>query len=171
MTERWPMTPERLAEIRAACEAATPGPWEADLSPGSDPDEGYPNHGWVWPSKTYSDSSGDYMLWEDVQFCVLARSAIPELLAENARLRAEVGRLQRDLPAATEVARLQDAERALQAENARLRAAIKEMLRVLNRYHPPTTETERVMGYVPCYLCEARDRLQAALRDEEVVND
>lgn len=84
------MTPKRIAEIRAACEAATPGHWEADLSPGSDPDEGYPNHGWVWPPKTYSDSSGDYMLWEDVQFCVLARDAVPELLAEVERLRAEL---------------------------------------------------------------------------------
>lgn len=94
------MTPERIAEIRAACEAATPGPWEADLSPGSDPDEGIPDHGWAWPAKLYSDGGGDYMLWGDVQFCVVARTAVPELLAEVERLkgilvavRAEMERL------------------------------------------------------------------------------
>lgn len=95
------MTPERLAEIRAAEQAATPGPWRAEhfeifadcLHCGERGCEDCDNQGgiisdagWVIAPKMLAHSEGDSLLWEDAQFLALARTAVPELLAEVERL-------------------------------------------------------------------------------------
>ncbi len=74
------LTAERLAEIEARCEAATPGPW-LGLS------EGKHRHGIVdhegqriWP----------WLREEDMRFAYCAREDVPALLAEAERLRLEL---------------------------------------------------------------------------------
>ena len=89
------MTPERLAEIRARAEAATPGPWEAEDYSTDPGDEGscitagepgtmrqravayaidYP---WTTPESCAADAT----------FIAHARTDVPELAAEVERLR------------------------------------------------------------------------------------
>lgn len=95
------MTPDRLAEIRAAEQAATPGPWRAEhfeifadcLHCGERGCEDCDNQGgiisdagWVIGHKMLAHSEGDSLRWEDAQFLALARTAVPELLAEVERL-------------------------------------------------------------------------------------
>lgn len=92
------MSPERIAEIRAAEQAATPGPWEVD-GPGpdmrrneEDPDDEkeWRNHAaWVNTPDMVGTCEGDYLRTQDADFCALAREAVPELLAEVERLLAE----------------------------------------------------------------------------------
>lgn len=89
------MSPERIAEIRAAEQAATPGPWEVD-GPGpdmrrneEDPDDEkeWRNHAaWVNTPDMAGTCEGDYLRTQDADFCALAREAVPELLAEVERL-------------------------------------------------------------------------------------
>lgn len=76
------MTPKRIAEIRAACKAATPGPWE--VSPYWMEDSGLSD---VIAShrKPTNGVASDCFNW-DAAFIALARTAVPELLAEVERL-------------------------------------------------------------------------------------
>lgn len=81
------MTPERIKEIRAAETAASPGPWlfqdcgnyqrvvqsVDDVIPVMDNEQYYP---------TAVGAS-------DMRFCALARTAVPELLAEVDRLQTD----------------------------------------------------------------------------------
>jgi len=124
-----PMTAERLAEIAARCEAATPGPWESMRQP-RPVDVGdfrkSTQRCWVLyapavhPSKWVADifmpeRSGVLdgvpddiaeAVYQDVEWAAAnealllnACQDIPDLLAEVERLQAELARLEADLPA------------------------------------------------------------------------
>ena len=79
------MPPERRAEIEAMVAAASPGPW---LQVGGWTVDGPEDDGLL--SLMVSIDVGDPA---DGAFIAMARDAVPELLADNARLRAEVARL------------------------------------------------------------------------------
>ncbi|MEU5838816.1 hypothetical protein ABZ820_34845 [Streptomyces diacarni] len=76
-----PMTPERVAEIAARVDAATPGPWRVDDD-------------WAEIKAPDLDTIADY--WEPTResgngaFIANAREDVPALLAEVERLRAEL---------------------------------------------------------------------------------
>jgi len=72
------MTPERLADIKARAEAATPGPWGAvDFA-----------------LSTYcgfnNDSLAEPSTFEDAVFIAYSRQDIPDLIAEVERLRGKL---------------------------------------------------------------------------------
>lgn len=85
-----PVTAERLSEIAALCEAATPGPWRQDCQirvvagPDSNPtdiiDYDHALHGEPPSASEIAD----------LAFIAASRTAIPELLAEITRLRADL---------------------------------------------------------------------------------
>ena len=90
------MTDERLAELEALCAAATPGPW----TPSVDSDRGYvgEDYGRWWlpsfkeaPFSVFSLEDKEAQADRDAAFLCAARTAVPELLAEVRRLRAEMG--------------------------------------------------------------------------------
>ena len=84
------MTPERLNELQALCDAATPGPWfrwfeltemEGDISTNEDgKDPGYAIVSGAW-------FQGD----QDRAFIAAARTALPELIARVRELEASFG--------------------------------------------------------------------------------
>ena len=76
-----PMADTRLAEIEQAEAKASPGPWDRDgFSLGAPDDDGEMTHlGYI-----------DVADIEDVEFIAVARTAVPELLAEVKRLRAHI---------------------------------------------------------------------------------
>ncbi len=85
-----PMTPERLAEIKARCDAATPGPvvvvergthYDYDIAAGPDIEKQYGFYGY---------SRGMFWHEADAQFYAHAREDVPDLVAEIERLRVEV---------------------------------------------------------------------------------
>ncbi|MFJ9112958.1 hypothetical protein [Streptomyces sp. NPDC102283] len=87
-----PMTPDREQEIRTREQAATPGPWESDGA------EIYGTLGGVlmvdlWVGETL-DVEDQERSNADAAFMADARSAVPELLAEVDRLRAEIAELE-----------------------------------------------------------------------------
>lgn len=74
-----PMTDERLAEIEARANAATPGPWPTPAEAGDPYDERIPvdHEGcqvWPWGSS------------DDMEFAYKARADVPDLIAEVRRL-------------------------------------------------------------------------------------
>lgn len=84
------MTPERIAELRRLCEAATPGPWVAATWAGED-------FGWSACGPVHEESDDDTpegpnqdLAKRDADFMSAARIAVPELLDEVERLRKEV---------------------------------------------------------------------------------
>ena len=103
------MTDERLAELERLCAAATPGPWA--WGPHNSDEEyppnlqGYPTEPdirdgggkdvpvFAWPEVMYAgEYEGEYFIdveLPDAAFIAAARAALPELLAEVRRLRAE----------------------------------------------------------------------------------
>lgn len=92
------MTPERLAEIKSRAEAATPGPWEAELQEVEVDHDGteYPYTGaWVPRACPWEDGDG-YVHMDDAnaEFIANARQDIPDLLAEVERLREHVATLE-----------------------------------------------------------------------------
>lgn len=89
------MTPARKAELRALCEAATPGPWESHALGGG---KGHGSHYSVRRDDGISDADshvavckrGNHDNARNAAFIAAARTAIPELLdaleaAENER--------------------------------------------------------------------------------------
>ncbi|MEV5851459.1 hypothetical protein [Streptomyces anulatus] len=87
-----PMTSDREREIRAREQAATPGPWESDGA------EIYGTLGGVlmvdlWVGETL-DVEDQQRSNADASFMADARTAVPELLAEVDRLRAEIAELE-----------------------------------------------------------------------------
>lgn len=71
------ITKERLAEIKARCDAATPGPWTSDLDEGSLRDAGGHILGYV-----RSD--------QDREFLAQVRQDVPDLVTEIEQLRTLV---------------------------------------------------------------------------------
>ena len=95
MTDPTPPTAAELATWQAATDAATPGPWQSD--PSAD-----------WGTVLYADirvadfgdisaSSARVMSKRDAAFVAVARSAMPRLLAEVARLNRECDEARRAL--------------------------------------------------------------------------
>lgn len=92
------MTPERLAEIEARVDAATPGPWRTKTNR----DFG-PWHNDDWDVTAVSDGCRVSGLgsrnWKDAcqnaAFIAHARTDIPDLIAEVKRLREIIGELER----------------------------------------------------------------------------
>ena len=82
------MTKERLQQLEALEQAATKGPWE--VQDASNPDEDEPCYreirGW-----TDESSDGTYLKLsvDDAAFVAESRTALPELIAEVRRLKAE----------------------------------------------------------------------------------
>lgn len=85
------MNDERLAEIEALAEAATPGPW---LQSAHD-DNDYPTYDLVCDFLQQEDMYlvAEDMRVEDAAFIAAARQAVPELVSEVRRLRASHARL------------------------------------------------------------------------------
>lgn len=85
-----PMSPERRAEIQAAVDHTTPGPWEADT-------ETTPNRG-VWQAASggticwinWDHQAGDHQPGGDLAFIAGSRQWVPELLEDLDELEAEV---------------------------------------------------------------------------------
>jgi len=100
------MTPERIKDLRALCEAATEGPWEAwessracELASRVDaPSTGFkdkPEYAAVCYLSPYNKE------FADCRFIATARTALPEALDEVERLRGEVERLRTALSTGT----------------------------------------------------------------------
>ena len=87
------LTDERLAEIEARCNAATPGPWT--LMPemcGPDGQGVYEESGLGIICEVGDPyPRGDNHPQENMEFIAAARADVPDLLAEVRRLRALVG--------------------------------------------------------------------------------
>lgn len=86
-----PLSPERLAGIRARVEAASPGPWCTDESEIYQGTEYIAGAEWIGDTcRTYGDGGR-----ADAQFIAAARTDVPDLLAEVARLQRRVAELER----------------------------------------------------------------------------
>lgn len=86
-----PLSEERLAAIRARCEAATPGEWRAyglDYFHEDEPVQGICNEGTSLLIEVNCNDPGDMQAKADAQFIAHARTDVPDLLAEVERLRA-----------------------------------------------------------------------------------
>lgn len=90
------LSDERLAEIKARCEAATPGPWKRIVDRGGETaisivkkDE-IIGHGFAIlnPQDEFNET-----VFTDSDFVAHSRADIPALVAEVERQRAEIGRL------------------------------------------------------------------------------
>jgi hypothetical protein len=97
------MTDLDLDAIKARCEVAAPGPWEVYNPNG-------PDHGALWsvandayhnPTESNEDDAFGLQLdcggIEDAEFIAQAREAVPALIVEVERLRAEARRMQATL--------------------------------------------------------------------------
>jgi hypothetical protein len=73
------ITPERLAEIEARVNAATPGPWVHDEF-------------WGVVDPVFVDEDG-HLAPQDMKFIAAAREDVPDLIARVRELEAEITRL------------------------------------------------------------------------------
>lgn len=84
-----PLPAERLAEIAARVQAATAGPWWTDTLAESDGSESIGvdagDDNWIVPCQDLDPA--------DAEFIAHARADVPDLLVDNARLRAQVAAL------------------------------------------------------------------------------
>ena len=86
------MTPERLDEIEARANAATPGPWEWHPYMGSGATLAKPNH--PFHELNILKTTDDWPpVAADAEFIAAARTDVPALLAEVRRLQAAVERV------------------------------------------------------------------------------
>ena len=128
------MTPDRIKELRALCDAATPGPWMKERPNGV---------GSADDMICFIDISS-FNRDQDAAFIAAARPALPEALAEIEKLRldltdavAEIGRQGRELG-------------KIQAENDRLRSrdaaasAVIKIAHCLEPWHFSETDGEEV---------------------------
>lgn len=130
------MIPERIAELRALCKAATPGPWSVERRDEDDGDIDYELYGspYVWLFRIYGDER-DGQNKHDAELISAARTALPELLDE-------VDELQGSLEDAQRIARdwfeeQQKARKDAQEAEAKLVKAV-EALREIAR--PPNNK-------------------------------
>ncbi|SFK75076.1 hypothetical protein [Streptomyces pini] len=135
---REPLSVERLAEYAALAAAATPGSWEV-LPSGSSWLIGSDRVGvtvTTVDSETYRVPGDDHCDAEyaarraqaDAAFVAVARSAVPELLAEVERLRAERAELVQQIGGISDATARALADRD-RAEEERLRARVAELER------------------------------------------
>jgi len=78
-----------LNEIKAACEAATSGPWQCGPLTG-----GYWALAFQWSNDLLCSQNRE----ADANFCVKARTWVPALVEELERARAEIERLEQYVP-------------------------------------------------------------------------
>lgn len=128
------MTPERLAELRRLADAATPGPWAWEAT--SQQDNSWcvgttdpPHEGEVVTDDDtvvvdWVAESGNAERLADAAFLAASRTAVPDLLDEVERLRAE-----RD-GYLTNAAAWSKSWQEAEAEKGRLRAALESYERV-----------------------------------------
>lgn len=85
------MSAERLAEIQRKEQAASAGPWESAVATDTDKTDPTANRD-VWCMDGLITVCGEAggLLNQDADFIADARQAVPELLAEVLRLRAEL---------------------------------------------------------------------------------
>lgn len=82
------MTPERIAELRAIIDAATPGPWDFDTSGVTLPDGTYLAWGEMYEVPEYNMRFLSARFKEtDANFVAAARTALPEALDAIQRVR------------------------------------------------------------------------------------
>ena len=88
------MTSDELQAIKARCDAATPGPWNAVPRA----TEGYVDGFLGAEIEGPPDAQrGQFARMEDAEFIAHAREDIPALVAEIEQLRAEIERVEEDL--------------------------------------------------------------------------
>lgn len=88
------MTHERIAELKALCDAATPGPWRQDY------ERVIGNGEWIEDVATavYTGPPRFHeQRFHDAALIAAARTALPEALAEIERLRAQVAELEAEV--------------------------------------------------------------------------
>src|SRR5579875_3536452 len=91
------MTPERIAELRRLCGAATPGPWKCwgvwgpvkgtDFMAVSRIGPEAPEWAGIVADPLYPPNADFYAKREDAEFVAIARTALPEALDEIEHLR------------------------------------------------------------------------------------
>lgn len=99
------LTEKLLAKLERLCKKATPGPWvwnEAQNMHGPD----------RWATVIETDSGMYPPRQNDRDFIAASRTAMPELIAEVRRLRAEVARQDRSMEQCTECASRERLEKA-----------------------------------------------------------
>ncbi len=89
------MTDDRLKEIEALVEAATPGPWETDSNETGVPCILIGGEPW-WPPWAYL-TIPNHERKATISFIARSREIVPELLAEVRRLRATLRELKEQL--------------------------------------------------------------------------
>lgn len=72
---------KRLSELKALCDAATPGPWTADCTYEGDPDYGSPAEWWVPETCPVDTDGGDVMNEPNARFIASSRDTQPALIA------------------------------------------------------------------------------------------
>jgi len=72
---------DKLAALRKLCDAATPGPWQADCTYEGDPDYGSPAEWWVPETCPVDTDGGDVMNEPNARFIASARNTQPALIA------------------------------------------------------------------------------------------
>ena len=90
------MTDERLAEIKARADAATPGPWERNNLAGRPEREVFAGDELIGDFGVggWEDDEGADRVEINAEFIAHARQDIPDLLAEVERLREHVATLE-----------------------------------------------------------------------------
>ena len=164
------LTDERLAEIEARAEAATPGPWYTVdplwlpreptgtyvIAGHHDPHVGMPILDHIETEDGDADAPGpNYdQSWLDLEFAAHARADIPALLAEVRRLRpvVDAARAYYRAPSILGMVALRESVRALE-EAPRFREAHRLLLEVAGKMEPvsPTTASvdDAPMPYAP----------------------
>lgn len=85
-----------LKHLRALAEAATPGPWEL-RSDRNEQKNVYSGDKWIAVLPHQCVASIEEQRGQDAAFVAAARTAVPELLDENERLRAALDYLRRKI--------------------------------------------------------------------------
>jgi len=80
------ITQKQLDEWQAICDAASPGPWEADVDDPGTPHETWTGKFYTGPKLeqtwcTYGGEDPDSVHVANARFCALARSALPRLIS------------------------------------------------------------------------------------------
>lgn len=127
------MTPAELATIEALANAATPGPWRVDRGDvvADEPCVGVVGIAEVMGAREEADAT----------FIAAARQAVPALVAEARRLRAELAELSDESD--TNEAHAQQAEEQRQAERAAVVAEIVAELESARAENLPSSTTDR----------------------------
>lgn len=156
------MDQTRLDAIRARCDAATPGPWNAGRGDMATIVDGYESK-WIYAGENnkYLAVASGYEVndWNEVmdnaRFIAHSRADVPDLLAEVARLTAALNLLESDRDAERKI-RL-DAEAEADAWRRRAEAAKKALEALMESAY----NGDRSM----CYMCNKEAACDQAIKD------